>query len=250
MREDWQQQVTLTSDDFSPGIIPAKVTVNLFLVESNIISAMPITALIFDMDGTLGDTLPSILIALRETFARFAGRVYTDDEIVAMFGPSEEGIIRRHVPSDVYEPAVQYYLDRYSDLHADRPFPGIRELMADLKERGFRIGVATGKGPKTASISMRAYGLESFIDRLETGSAHGAVKPELIRRIVVSWGLPADQVAYVGDALSDMTDARIAGVLPLGAAWSRSSSITATDTPYRFTSVEALKGWLGGQEAP
>jgi phosphoglycolate phosphatase-like HAD superfamily hydrolase len=211
---------------------------------------MRITALIFDMDGTLGDTLPSILIALRETFSRFAGHIYTDDEIVAMFGPSEEGIIRRHVPSDLYEPALQYFLDRYADLHADQPFPGIRELMADLKKRGFRVGVATGKGPKTAIISMRVYGLEDFIDRLETGSALGAVKPELIRRIVAGWGLPNDQVGYVGDAQSDMTDARIAGVLPLGAAWSRSSSITAIDTPYRFTSVEALKGWLGDREAP
>lgn len=205
---------------------------------------MPITALIFDMDGTLGDTLPSILIALRETFARFAGRIYTDDEILAMFGPSEEGIIRRRVPPDLYEPALQYYLDRYADLHADQPFPGIRELMSHLKERGFRMAVATGKGPKTAIISMRAYGLDDFIDRLETGSAHGAVKPELIRSIVNGWGLPVDQVAYVGDAQSDMTDARSVGVLPLGAAWSRSSSITAADTPYRFTTVQALRRWL------
>jgi len=205
---------------------------------------MPITALIFDMDGTLGDTVPSILIALRETFARFAGRIYTDDEILAMFGPSEEGIISRYVPPDEYEPALQYYLDRYAELHADRPFPGIRELMSHLKGRGFRIGVATGKGPKTAIISMRAYGLEGFIDRLETGSAGGAVKPELIRTIVEGWGLPVDQVGYVGDAQSDMADARAVGVLPLGAAWSRSSSVTTTDTPYRFTSVETLKRWL------
>ena len=205
---------------------------------------MPITALIFDMDGTLGDTLPSILIALRETFARFAGRIYTDEEILEMFGPSEEGMIRRHVPSDSYEPALLYYLNRYAELHADQPFPGIRELMSHLKEHGFRIGVATGKGPTTAAISMRAYGLESFIDCLETGSAHGAVKPELIRSIVESWGLPVHQVAYVGDAQSDMADARTVGVLPLGAAWSQSSSVTTADTPYRFTSVEALKSWL------
>jgi pyrophosphatase PpaX len=205
---------------------------------------MSITALIFDMDGTLGDTIPSILIALRETFAHFTGRIYSDDEILAMFGPSEEGIIRRHVPSDLYEPAMQYYLDRYADLHADQPFPGIRELMSHLKERGFRIGVATGKGPKTAAISMRAYGLDGFIDRLETGSTQGAVKPELIRNIMESWGLPANQVAYVGDAQSDMADARAAGVLPLGAAWSRSSTLTDADTPYRFTSVDALMRWL------
>jgi pyrophosphatase PpaX len=205
---------------------------------------MPITALIFDMDGTLGDTLPSILIALRETFARFTGRVYSDNEILAMFGPSEEGIIRRIVPPDVYEHALQYYLDRYAVLHADRPFPGIRELMSDLKERGFRLGVATGKGPKAAAISMRAYGLDGYIDRLETGSAHGAVKPELIRSIVERWGLRVDQVGYVGDMQSDMADARSAGVLPIGAAWSQSSFLTAADTPYRFTSVEALREWL------
>jgi pyrophosphatase PpaX len=205
---------------------------------------MPITALIFDMDGTLGDTLPAILIAMRETFARFAGRIYSDDEITSMFGPSEEGMIRRHVPADMYAPALQYYLDRYAALHADQPFPGIRELMSHLKQRGFRIGVATGKGPKSAIISMRAYGLESFIDRLETGSAAGGVKPELIRRVLEGWDLPPDQAAYVGDTQADMDDARSAGVLPFGAAWSPSSSITETDTPYRFTSVEALRGWL------
>jgi len=205
---------------------------------------MPISALIFDMDGTLGDTLPSILIAMRETFERFTGRTYTDDEIIAMFGPSEEGMIQQRVPSDSYEPALQYYLDRYAELHADAPFPGIRDLMSYLKERGIRIAVATGKGPGTAAISMRAYGLDEYIDHLETGSPHGAVKPELIRRVLVNWELPSDQAGYVGDMQSDMADARTAGVLPLGAMWNQSSSITEADTPYRFTSVESLKRWL------
>ncbi len=205
---------------------------------------MTLTALIFDMDGTIGDTIPSIYVALRETFFHFSGRVYSDDELVAMFGPSEEGIIRRHVPSDSYEPALQYYLKRYADLHADQPFPGIRELMSSLKDRGIRIGVATGKGPGSAAISMHTYGLDGYIDCLETGSAHGAVKPELIRRVLERWSLSPDQAGYVGDAPSDMVDAYTAGVLPLGAAWSQSSTLTDADTPYRFTSVESFRLWL------
>jgi pyrophosphatase PpaX len=205
---------------------------------------MQITALIFDMDGTIGDTIPMILVALRETFAHFTGRIYTDAEIGAMFGPSEEGVIGRRVPPDVYEPAMQYFLDRYDALHADQPFPGIRELMAYLKERGMRIAVATGKGPRTAAISMRAYGLDSYIDALETGSKHGGNKPELIGRVLAAWGLPAAHVAYIGDTRSDMADARTAGVLPLGAVWSASATVTEADTPYRFASVKELETWL------
>ena len=205
---------------------------------------MPISALIFDMDGTLGDTMPSILVAMRETFERFAGRIYTDDEIIAMFGPSEEGMIRQRVPANSYEPALQYYLDRYAALHADAPFPGIRDLMSYLKERGFRIAVATGKGPGTAAISMHAYGLDEYIDRLETGSPDGAVKPELIKRVLANWELPADQAGYVGDMQSDMADARTVGVLPSARPGASRAPLTEADTPYRFTSVESLKTWL------
>jgi phosphoglycolate phosphatase-like HAD superfamily hydrolase len=94
---------------------------------------------------------------------------------------------------------------------------------------------------------MHAYGLDDYIDRLETGSPHGAVKPELIQRVLNNWDLPANQAGYVGDMQSDMDDARMAGVLPLGAAWSESSSLTEADTPYRFTSVESLKTWLASK---
>jgi pyrophosphatase PpaX len=205
---------------------------------------MHLSALIFDMDGTLGDTIPSILVALRETFARFTGRIYSDEEISAMFGPSDEGIIEQRVPAELYEAALQFFLQRYDELHAKQPFPGIRDLIARQKERGMRIAVATGKGPRSAAISMRAYGLNPYIDLLETGSKHGAVKPELIRRILDAWGMPASQAAYIGDVQSDMADAREVGVLPIGAAWSQLATVTDADTPYRFARVEELQVWL------
>ena len=208
------------------------------------IHGMHLTGLIFDMDGTLGDSLPFILIALRETFERFSGCTLSDAEIGAMFGPTEEGIIARRVAPEAYPQALAFFLERYAGLHAAQPFPGICELLAELKARGLRVAVATGKGPGTAAISVRAYGLEGLIDRLETGSAQGGIKPELIRRVLEGWGLPGSAAAYVGDSRSDMDDARTAGVLPIGAAWTRSATVTAADTPYLFTSVEALEAWI------
>lgn len=221
---------------------------NAYLLELEPRTLMHLSGLIFDMDGTLGDSIPSILIALRETFEQFTGRVYTDDEIGAMFGPTEEGIIARRVAPADYPRALRFFLERYAALHVAQPFPGIRELLEDLKARGLRLAVATGKGRGTATISVHAYGLDAYIDRLETGSEHGGIKPELIARVLEGWGLPADQAAYIGDTQSDMHDARAAGVIPIGAAWTRSATVSAADTPFLFTSVESLGTWL--QENP
>ncbi|HEX7973723.1 MAG TPA: HAD hydrolase-like protein, partial [Anaerolineales bacterium] len=110
--------------------------------------------IIFDMDGTLGDTMPMILRALQETFARFAGREYTPAEIIDMFGPTEEGLIRMRVPQAESQTAVKYYIERYAELHTSmtQPFPGVIQLLEALQRRGIRRGLVTGKGPLTAEI--------------------------------------------------------------------------------------------------
>ena len=53
--------------------------------------------IIFDLDGTLVDTLPIVVTALQETLLEYSGLAYTPEEISKMFGPSEEGVIQRRV---------------------------------------------------------------------------------------------------------------------------------------------------------
>lgn len=50
--------------------------------------------LLFDFDGTVADTLPLIFTAFRSTFERFLQKHYTDDQIIALFGPTETGIVK------------------------------------------------------------------------------------------------------------------------------------------------------------
>ena len=54
--------------------------------------------MIFDLDGTLGDTIPVCIQAFQRTFHRYLGQQFTAQDIIAMFGPSEEGMLRRHLP--------------------------------------------------------------------------------------------------------------------------------------------------------
>lgn len=208
---------------------------------------MKLRGILFDMDGTLGDTLPICVQALQDTLARFTAVDYSEAEIYGMFGPTEEGVLMRRIPAPEFQPALHHYLERYTTLHqsAQEPFPGVIALLADLKRQGVRIGVVTGKGRGSAEISMQAMGLAPYIETLITGHPSGAEKPTSIRAALREWELPPETVAYVGDMPYDMQAAREAGVVPLGAAWAASATVKDGDGAAKvFYRVADLARWL------
>lgn len=209
---------------------------------------MQLEGVIFDLDGTLGNTLPVCYAAFREALLAHTGRAYTNAEVDALFGPSEEGIIRRVAPADRRHDCLEAYLAAYERFHdlAPLPFPGIAETLDTLARRGLRLGLATGKGPRSTSISLLRLGLVDRFDVIEVGSPEGAVKPDAIRRILARWGTTPASVAYVGDAASDIEAAREAGVIPLAAAWAptaRRDDLLAVQPAALFTDVAELVAW-------
>ena len=79
---------------------------------------MHIDGMIFDLDGTLAETLPVCFGAFREVFASYLGRSYDDAEIYALFGPSEEGILQQLL-AERWESGLRDYLVAYDRLHGD-----------------------------------------------------------------------------------------------------------------------------------
>lgn len=210
----------------------------------------PIAGVIFDFDGTLADTLPLCFAAFAHAFERFTGERWSNARISRLFGPSEEGIFRTVRPND-WEAALEEYLTFYAREHAHlgQTIPGVAELLDWLGEREIPVGVVTGKGQQSAEISLRALGLAGRIGTARYGSPLGGVKPYAIRDILDEWRLPAERVAYVGDAASDMHDAACAGVLPVGAAWAPDSNATAlraAGAVYVFSAPAELQTWLSG----
>ena len=197
---------------------------------------MKLSGIIFDLDGTLADTMEVCLKAFQETLQHFDGRTISLRELYSLFGPSEEGILRHLLPNYGDE-AYKYFLHSYERCHeaCTRPFPGVEKLLDDLRSLGLRIAIATGKSAETAEISMRILRLSSRVEKLETGFVDRGGKPELIRRVVEYWGFLPDQVAYVGDFPTDLYAAEEAGVLPIGAAWAESAVL-------RFE--EKKDGWI------
>ena len=210
--------------------------------------AGPFRAVLFDLDGTLADTLPLCIRAFRHAIEPLAGRAVSDAEIVATFGPSEEGTIRALVPEH-YDAALAAYLQHYERLHADcpLPFPGIAALLRDLRRQGVRLGMVTGKGVRSTVLSLRRFGLEDAFEIVETGSPHGPRKTEALQAILAAWDMAPGDAVYIGDAPSDVAAARAAGVAVVSAAWAGtadSAALRALAPDLLAATVDALRSWL------
>jgi pyrophosphatase PpaX len=209
---------------------------------------MKLDGVIFDLDGTLGDTLPVCFAAFRRALEGFSGRHYTDEEIAGLFGPSEEGMIQRMVP-DGWQACLEAYLAAYEEESARsaRLFPGIETALRLLRDRGVALAVVTGKGADSAAISLKHLRLAEFFDVVETGSPDGSVKPLAIRRVLAKWGAAAERVAYVGDVPTDMEAAKEAGVIPLAAGWAATSdadTLSALSPLETFRDVREFIAWI------
>ncbi len=204
--------------------------------------------MIFDLDGTLGDTLPVCFAAFRATLAHYLGRHFEDHEIRAMFGPSEEGVLRRVVPAR-WEEALETYLREYERAHraCTAPFPGLITVLDTLRARGRRLAVVTAKGQRSAEISARVLGLDGYFEIMETGSHDGSVKGDRIRAVLARWAIPPGEVAYVGDAPSDMVVAHQEGLVPLAAAWAGTTDVARLverEPAALFPTVASFAGWV------
>jgi phosphoglycolate phosphatase/pyrophosphatase PpaX len=203
---------------------------------------------VFDLDGTIAETFPMAIELIGDTIAAHGGPRLSAEEIVARFGPNEQGILRDALGSG-WEAAWECYLADYVARHdlCPDPFPGMAELIRDLHGCGCRIGLVTGKTATTATISLEQYGLARFFDGVEGGSRDGIVKDRCIGRLAAAWGLDPARMAYVGDTAPDVTNAHQAGVLAVAAGWSEFADRAALDAAgadARFDDVAGFAAWV------
>jgi pyrophosphatase PpaX len=203
--------------------------------------------MIFDLDGTLGDTIPVCIQAFQRTFHHYLGHLLTAQDIIAMFGPSEEGMLQRQLPQ-TWQQALDMYLEEYARAHVTcrEPFPGILPLLTMLQGRSVQLGIVTGKGPRSVSITARVWGLDAYFESIEAGAAAGPIKPAGIRAFLTQWAMTPAEVAYVGDAPYDIEAAQQAGVLAVAAAWAASAdaaALAARQPHVLFRSVAEFATW-------
>jgi pyrophosphatase PpaX len=207
-----------------------------------------LSGMIFDLDGTLTDTVPISFAAFRTAVAQCTDRDFTDAELIAFFGPSEDGILRQILPQH-WQRCFECYLEEYAARHAGRQvlFPGIETALDLLAASDVRLAIVTGKARRATAITLEHANISRFFDAIEAGSAEGGIKPGSIRNVLDRWGLQESCVAYVGDTTYDMQAASAVGVPAIGAAWGGMAGVDAlraAGAALTFATVEGFLGWL------
>ncbi len=183
-----------------------------------------IKCIIFDLDGTIGKTLPLCITAFKKSIEPLAGRTLSDQEIIDTFGPSEEGTVRALIPEH-FDQGIRDYIRYYCDLHriCDSPFDGIIEVLEFAKKRNVRLAMVTGKGEQSTEITLSVFGIRSYFELIETGSPNGPRKVQGIRNVLEQLRVAPEESLYVGDSPSDIIAAREAKVPIIAAAWANTA---------------------------
>ncbi|MFP5079646.1 HAD family hydrolase [Pedobacter sp. JCM 36344] len=208
-----------------------------------------IKAVIFDLDGTLGNTLPLCISAFRKSIEPLINHTLSDEEIIETFGPSEEGTIMALAPQ-YYEKGISSYLEFYRELHlmCPAPFDGIIDLLIALKNKSVRIAMVTGKGKHSTDISLKQFGIVQYFEAIETGIAAGSRKAEGIQNILDLFkDIQKNEVIYVGDAPSDITASKQVGVPVVAAAWAETAEaekLKELHPDMLFDNIRDFSHWL------
>ena len=209
---------------------------------------MKIKNVIFDLDGTIADTLPLCIAAFKKSVEPLLNKEISEQEIIATFGPSEEGTIRKLIPAHE-EAGLKAYLYNYEQLHYMCPvaFAGIKELLEYLKANGVQLAMVTGKGIHSTRLSLKQFGLEEYFEIMETGSPEGPNKVNGIRNVLSRLNAAITESIYVGDAPSDIMYCKQIGIPIVAAAWASTTNageLAKLNPEWLFSTVEEFKTWI------
>lgn len=206
-------------------------------------------AILFDLDGTLTDSGEGIINCAQLALRHFGIQADDRKALRRFVGPPlRESFPRFGVPEDRVEEAVAVFRGRYLTVgkFENFPYPGIRELLADLKQTGWDLYVATSKPESTAVEILTKFELAGYFTRI-CGAAMDGVRDS--KDAVIAYlleTLPQDVVpVMVGDTVFDVEGAKVHGIPTIGVTWGygdagemeKAGAVALVDSPSALKTV-------------
>ena len=183
---------------------------------------------VFDCDGTLLDSQRTIIETMHQAFIDCDMTRPAGSEIRRTVGlPLLEAVAR--LCPDQSTSFHQAITDRYRDIamakrdagtHWDALYPGAVETIHHIHNRGWLLGIATGKSTRGLREDLKNHDLTHYFLTLQTAdTAAGKPNPGMVDNAIAESGVAQEDVVMIGDTVFDMQMAANAGVTAIGVAW-------------------------------
>ncbi len=185
-------------------------------------------AILFDLDGTLLDTLTDIANSANAALVKLGFPAHPVDAYRYFVGDGSECLVRRALPegyrnSEMIKTCHEVILDEYAKRWSEhtKPYPGIPELLGELDKRGIPKAVLSNKLDEFTKLIV-AQMLPEFSFQIVQGARSSVpVKPDPTAALQIAdeMHLQPEQFLYLGDTNTDMQTAKAAGMYGVGVLW-------------------------------
>ncbi len=205
-----------------------------------------VKAALFDLDGTLANTLPDLKITINLTRAHYGLSPVTEDDVLLHVNNHLGNYIKLMIPElasqEKWDEALKIYYAFYDDhyLAETAPYAGIPALLEKLKADGIRIAVMSNKNHSHVAPMIEALFPNTFDE--VWGVVEGVpAKPDPARAFLIAgdFGVEMSEVAYIGDSDLDMQTAVRGGMIPIGVSWGYRPPDCLKENGARFTPKDA-----------
>jgi len=219
---------------------------------------MPITTVLFDLDGTLTDPFEGITRCIQYALEKMGTDVPPAEDLGWCIGPplwdSFEVLLNTSDRADL-DRAVAIYRERYAEsgLYEATLITGIAEVVSELARRDFQLFVATSKTNTYAGRIVEHFGLMPPVRHVYGAEPDGtrSYKQELIGHILGREDLNASECVMIGDRKFDLIGAKANGVPAIGVVWGYGSreELEAEAPDFIAEKPADLLGWITGRAA-
>jgi len=188
---------------------------------------MKYKGLIFDLDGTLLDTLRDLADAANASLDHFGFPVHSIDSYRYFVGEGLHTLVQRILPDSATENDVEMMMKKFAEIYAGNwnahsaPYPGIPDMLNSLSSAGLQLAVLSNKPHTFTKICV-----DTFLSDCSFACVYGkrdgiARKPDPVGALEIAekMNLSVDDILYVGDTATDMQTGNNAGMRTIGVEW-------------------------------